>query len=83
MSDQATLVRVSRLYYEAGETQERIASILRVTRPQVSKLLKEARARGIVEIRIVEDDSRAEARATQLRDRFGLREVHLAPTIDG
>jgi len=83
MSDQATLVRVSRLYYESGETQEQIASILGVTRPQVSKLLKEARARGVVEIRIVEDDPRAEPVAKRLTERFGLREVHLAPTIEG
>lgn len=83
MSDQATLVRVSRLYYEAGETQERIAGILGVTRPQVSKLLKEARARGVVEIRIVEDDARAAGLGERLTERFGLREVHLAPTIEG
>jgi len=83
VSDHALLVRVSRLYYEAGETQERIASILRVTRPQVSKLLKEARSKGVVEIRIIEGDERAEPLAERLRARFGLREVHLAPTIEG
>jgi DNA-binding transcriptional regulator LsrR (DeoR family) len=81
VSDQATLVRVSRLYYEAGETQERIASILGVTRPHVSKLLKEARARGVVEIRIVGDDE-AEPLADRMVDRFGLAAVHLAPTIE-
>jgi len=83
MSDQAVLVRVSRLYYDAGETQEQIAALLGVTRPQVSKLLKEARSRGVVEIRIVDEDQRAEPLAERLRQRFGLREVHLAPTIDG
>ena len=54
MSDLATLVRVSRLYYELGETQEAIAALIGVTRPQVSRLLKEARAQGVVEIRIVD-----------------------------
>jgi DNA-binding transcriptional regulator LsrR (DeoR family) len=83
MSDQAVLVRVSRLYYEAGETQERIAALLGVTRPHVSKLLKEARTRGVVEIRIVDEDQRAEPLGERLRQRFGLREVHLAPTIEG
>jgi deoxyribonucleoside regulator len=81
VSDQATLVRVSRLYYEAGETQERIASILGVTRPHVSKLLKEARSRGVVEIRIVEDDP-TEPTARLLQERFHLAAVHLAPTIE-
>ena len=54
MSQFETLVRASRLYYELGETQERIATLLGVTRPHVSRLLKQARAEGIVEIRIVD-----------------------------
>ena len=54
MSDFDQLVRVSRLYYELGETQNAIAELMGVTRPQVSKLLKRARAEGIVEIRIVD-----------------------------
>ena len=83
MSDLATLVRVSRLYYELGETQEAIAALVGVTRPQVSRLLKEARAQGVVEIRIVD---RAEAEspvAERLRERFGLQAVHLAPNLEG
>ena len=54
MSDFDQLVRASRLYYELGETQNAIAEQLGVTRPQVSRLLKRARAEGIVEIRIVD-----------------------------
>ena len=83
MTALATLVQVSRLYYELGETQEAIAQVLGVTRPQVSRLLKEARAEGVVEIRIVD---RAEVRSpagAALRERFGLRAVHLAPNLDG
>jgi deoxyribonucleoside regulator len=83
VNQQAVLVRVSRLYYEAGETQERIATLIGVTRPQVSKLLKQARARGVVEIRIVDEDERAEPVGQRLRARFGLRDVRVAPTIDG
>ena len=54
MSDFEQLVQASRLYYELGETQNAIAERLGVTRPQVSRLLKRARAEGIVEIRIVD-----------------------------
>ena len=54
MSDFDQLVRAGRLYYELGETQNQIAELLGVTRPQVSRLLKRARAEGIVEIRIVD-----------------------------
>lgn len=83
VSDLTTLVRVSRLYYELGETQEAIAGLVGVTRPQVSRLLKEARAQGVVEIRIV-DQSEAQSPAGEaLRERFGLRAVHLAPSLDG
>jgi DNA-binding transcriptional regulator LsrR (DeoR family) len=83
MTGLATLVRVSRLYYELGETQEAIAGIVGVTRPQVSRLLKEARARGVVEIRIVDDAETRSPAGDALRERFGLRAVHLAPTVDG
>ncbi len=78
-----TLVRASRLYYELGETQGRIAELLGVTRPQVSKLLKQARAEGIVEIRIVDRTEEPSPAATELERRFGLREAHLAPTLAG
>jgi DNA-binding transcriptional regulator LsrR (DeoR family) len=83
LTDLDTLVRVSRLYYELGETQGRIAQMLGVTRPQVSRLLKQARAEGVVEIRVIDrttDDSPA---AFELRDRFRLRDVHLAPSLSG
>jgi DNA-binding transcriptional regulator LsrR (DeoR family) len=84
VSDLATLVRVSRLYYEVGETQERIAAVLGVTRPQVSKLLKQARAQGVVEIRILDREASTEDEAGEvLRTRYGLREVRLAPSIEG
>jgi deoxyribonucleoside regulator len=83
LSEFATLVQVSRLYYELGETQSRIAELLGIPRPQVSRLLKQAREEGIVEIRIVDrthDDSPA---ADVLRERFGLQAVHLAPSLAG
>ncbi len=83
MSDLATLVRVSRLYYELGETQEAIAALIGVTRPQVSRLLKEARAQGVVEIRVVDRGAVDSPAAAALKARFGLRAVHLAPSLDG
>jgi DNA-binding transcriptional regulator LsrR (DeoR family) len=83
MSDFDQLVRASRLYYELGETQHAIAEQLGVTRPQVSRLLKRARAEGIVEIRIVDRTEVESPAADALRTRFGLDAVHLAPTIAG
>ena len=83
MSHVDTLVRVSRLYYDLGETQGRIAELLGVTRPQVSKLLKQARAEGIVEIRIHDRTPVQSPAAEDLRSRFDLDSVHLAPSLAG
>ena len=83
MSDIQQLIPASRLYYELGETQSRVAELLGVTRPQVSRLLKRARAEGIVEIRIV-DQSVVDSRVgDEVRRRFGLAAVHLAPPLVG
>lgn len=83
MSDFETLVRAGRLYYELGETQNRIAELLGVTRPQVSRLLKRAREEGIVEIRIVDRTSDDSPAGEILRERFGLRAIHMAPSLAG
>ena len=83
MTDFDQLVRASRLYYELGETQNAIADRLGVTRPQVSRLLKRARAEGIVEIRIVDRTTAESPAADALRRSYGLDAVHLAPTIAG
>jgi len=66
-----------------GETQEEIARRVGVTRPQVSRLLKQARAEGVVDIRIVDRLSATSPAAETLRQRFGLKAVHLAPTLTG
>ncbi len=83
VTDVGQLVEASRLYYELGETQSRVAEILGVTRPQVSRILKRARAEGIVEIRIVDRASEASAAGEELRRRFGLQAVHVAPALRG
>ncbi len=77
------LIEASRLYYELGETQSRVAELLGVTRPQVSRILKRARAEGIVEIRIVDGTTESTPAAEELRGRFGIQSVHLAPSLRG
>jgi deoxyribonucleoside regulator len=83
VSDIPQLIQASRLYYELGETQSRVAELLGVTRPQVSRLLKRARAEGIVEIRIVDQAAADSPAAETIRHRFGLAAVHLAPALIG
>ena len=77
------LIQASRLYYELGETQSRVAELLGVTRPQVSRLLKRARAEGVVEIRIIDRAAEVSTAGDELRERFGLGAVHLAPALVG
>jgi DNA-binding transcriptional regulator LsrR (DeoR family) len=83
VTDFQQLVRASRLYYELGATQSAIAEQLGVTRPQVSRLLKRARAEGVVEIRIVDRTAVESPAADGLRRSYGLDAVHLAPTVVG
>jgi deoxyribonucleoside regulator len=83
VSDVNQLIQASRLYYELGETQSRVAEILGVTRPQVSRLLKRARAEGIVEIRIIDGTAVHATAAEELRRRFGLIAVQLSPALVG
>jgi len=60
-ADILKLVEISRLYYERNLTQAEIAKQMNISRPAVSKLLSEARIRGIVRIEIksplMNDDS--------------------------
>ncbi len=49
---QVLMGQVAQLYYEQGITQEQIGGQLKLSRPTVSRLLKEARDEGIVQITI-------------------------------
>lgn len=68
--DTTLLVEVARAYYEANYTQQEIAQTLGLSRSQVSRYLSEARARGIVQIRIVDPEERANEIESALKRRF-------------
>lgn len=44
------LAQVAQMYYEQSATQEAVATALNISRPTVSRLLKEAREEGVVQI---------------------------------
>lgn len=48
----ALLLEVARRYWEQGQSQADIAGAVGYSRPTVSRLLTEARARGVVQIRV-------------------------------
>ncbi|MDU0967638.1 MAG: sugar-binding domain-containing protein [Actinomycetaceae bacterium] len=66
------LLRVSQLYYEDGLNQAAIAREVGYSRPTISRLLTEARERGIVTITISHPLQRLIDLEDQLVNRFGL-----------
>lgn len=69
-----TLAEVAQLYYLEDFTQERIARRFGFSRSSVSRMLKEARASGLVEIRIRSPLKAADGVGCELGSRLGLRE---------
>ena len=74
--DTALVVRAARLYHEQGRSQTEVAKELGLSRSNVSRILSQARERGIVEITIHDPDGpprRDEALEAALRATFSLR----------
>lgn len=71
------LATVAELYYVHGKDQRRIATEIGTSRSNVSRLLSEARRRGIVEIRIHRTLGRASALEEQLVAKLGLAEARV------
>lgn len=73
-------VNAAKLYY-AGRSQSEVAEILRVSRPNISKLLSHAKERGFVQV-IVEDPREKDRELIHyLKDSFGLVEVRLVAPV--
>jgi DNA-binding transcriptional regulator LsrR (DeoR family) len=68
----------ARLYYTDNATQAEVAERLGTSRATVSRLLAEARRRGIVRIEVIPPARVDEDLAEQVRDALGLEEVFLA-----
>ena len=65
------------MYFVEDRSQDDVAAILGTTRSNVSRMLKQARDLGIVEIRIVDPAKRDHELELALRDRFGLVDVRV------
>lgn len=76
--DPAALLRVARLYYQDGQSQQQIATSLGVSRSNVSRMLTMAAEVGIVEIRIIDPAGRDPELEARLRGEFGLRDARVA-----
>lgn len=63
---------VATLYHLEGRTQANIAELLNVSRTKVLRALQEARARGIVQITVVDPSATNQALEAELVSRLGL-----------
>lgn len=77
------LVTVASLYYELDQNQQQIADRLEVSRSSISRLIKEARDRGIVEIHINKSVFHDFGLEQALIDRFGLKDAYVLRTMPG
>lgn len=82
--DILTILRIAKYYYIDGLSQQEIAVKENIHRTQISRLLKQAREEGYVQIRISAPDSRsADTLARELQQRLGLLDVTVTPNLTG
>lgn len=79
----AFLANVALLYYGEGLTQSDIAQRMKVSRATIVNMLREARERGIVDIRVDGRSLAASNIARDLRERFGFADVYVARAGEG
>lgn len=72
-------VEAARLYYEHGYSQQKIANKLGLSRPGVSRILRQARKQGIIRIEIIDPTGRGTYLESQLQQRFHLKKVIVVP----
>lgn len=75
--DLSLLVEVAKLYYEDGLNQAQIGQQLQMSRSTISRLLKEARDKGVVKITIDHKWVRDSALERDLGNAFGLEQVRV------
>jgi deoxyribonucleoside regulator len=76
VDDSRLIVKCCKLYYEEYYTQNEISNVLGVSRPTISRMLKEGRDLGIVKIEIINPfQSNFEVLERQTEKQFNIREV--------
>lgn len=81
--DQFLLAEVAQLYYAEDLTQAQISRRIGTSRSNVSRMLKEARKQGMVEVRIHSPLRTVPALQQELISRLGLRECLVLAALDG
>src|SRR4051812_38723078 len=78
MADDQTVLRAARLYYLQDQTMEAIAHELRTSRSSVSRMLSQARATGLVEIRLHSPVEASTVLERDLSERYRIA-AHVVP----
>jgi len=76
------LADVAEMYYIEGRDQSAIASKVGVTRSMVSRMLTEARSRGIVEIKVIRPIHSNHELEEAIKSRFGIESVFVVMMED-
>src|SRR5699024_9346806 len=74
------LAKISSMYYDQNFNQQEIADRLQLSRPKISRLLKKAREKGIVQITVIKPDSNFLSLEQELEEEFDLTEVLIGET---
>lgn len=73
----------ARLYYMDGLSQVEVARLVKVSQAKISRLLAEARERGIVRISVAEYDPRNAALERRLQKEVGITTAAVIKTVEG
>lgn len=76
------VAKVARLYYLENLGQREVSSRLGISLAKVSRLLREARETGVVEISVNDPESDFREYENAIERRFGIRECRITPTRD-
>lgn len=75
--DVRLLSKISSMYYNQNYNQQEIADRLQLSRPKVSRMLKQAREQGIVQIMVATPNGNYVELENALEKKFGLKEAIL------
>lgn len=75
--------RAGWLYYAAGMTQDQIAQAMGISRQRAQRLVSRAMAEGLIRVRLEHPLGSCLELEARLRERFGLIECRVAPTLTG
>ena len=81
--DYALMSQVAHMYYDLGMLQPEIADKLFFSRSKISRLLKAAKDRGVVEIHVKQVFNRAETVEKKLCSTFGLKDAIVITCFEG